>query len=309
VRVTAAGPVEATVARRSDHRRRWAGRRTRKAGTAFVAPAWLLLAAVVIVPLGVAAYASFTNESLVSVAPTRVVGLENYRTQLTAPFWSSLLVTVQIIVLSLAVQIPIGYTLALTLSRRFRGRSVFRAAITLPMLLTPVAVGLMWRFLADPDLGLVRWIASLFDGSAHPNLLGSPAGAIALVVAVNTWINVPFVTLMLLAGLLAIPDELYEAAALDGASRFQMGRYIIVPLLLPVIAVTCVLRVAADYRMFDLVYIVTRGGPGDATRNLSLLAYQQAFQDFNIGRSCAIAVAMAIIALPTYFLLVRVTRP
>jgi ABC-type sugar transport system permease subunit len=297
------------VARRSDHRRRWAGRRTRKAGTAFVAPAWLLLAAVVIVPLGVAAYASFTNESLVSVAPTRVVGLENYRTQLTAPFWSSLLVTVQIIVLSLAVQIPIGYTLALTLSRRFRGRSVFRAAITLPMLLTPVAVGLMWRFLADPDLGLVRWIASLFDGSAHPNLLGSPAGAIALVVAVNTWINVPFVTLMLLAGLLAIPDELYEAAALDGASRFQMGRYIIVPLLLPVIAVTCVLRVAADYRMFDLVYIVTRGGPGDATRNLSLLAYQQAFQDFNIGRSCAIAVAMAIIALPTYFLLVRVTRP
>jgi ABC-type sugar transport system permease subunit len=117
------------------------------------------------------------------------------------------------------------------------------------------------------------------------------------------------VTLMLLAGLMAIPDDLYEAAALDGASRFQAGRYVTLPLLLPVIAVTSVLRMAADYRMFDLVYVVTRGGPGDATRNLSLLAYQQAFLNFHLGRACAIAVAMAVIALPAYFLLARVTRP
>jgi multiple sugar transport system permease protein len=301
--------MAAGAAGRGRDRTRWTGRRARRSGTAFVAPAWLLLAAVVIVPLGVAVYASFTNENLVSITPTELVGLRNYRTQLSSSFWSSLLVTVQIIVLSLAVQIPVGYVLALTLARRARGRAAFRAAITLPMLLTPVAVGLMWRFLADPDLGLVRWIASLFGGSAQPNLLGSPAGALALVVAVNTWINVPFVTLMLLAGLLAIPDELYEAAALDGASRFQAGRYITVPLLLPIIAVTCVLRVAGDYRMFDLVYVVTRGGPGDATRNLSLLAYQQAFLNFHIGRACAIAVAMALIALPTYLLLARVTRP
>jgi multiple sugar transport system permease protein len=275
----------------------------------FVAPAWVLLAAVIVVPLGVAVYTSFTNDSLVSIEPSRLIGLDNYRTQLTAPFWSSLLVTVEIMVLSLAVQLPIGYALALALARRFRGRAALRAAITLPMLLTPVAVGLMWRFLADPDLGLVRWVASLFDDSAHPNLLGSGAGAVALVVGVNTWINVPFVTLMLLAGLMAIPDDLYEAAALDGASRFQAGRYVTLPLLLPVIAVTSVLRMAADYRMFDLVYVVTRGGPGDATRNLSLLAYQQAFLNFNLGRACAIAVAMAVIALPAYFLLARVTRP
>jgi multiple sugar transport system permease protein len=273
-------------------------------------PAWLLLVAVVLVPLGMAVYASLTNESLVSVRPTEFTGLENYRTQvLSGDFWASLLVTVQIIVFSLLVQVPVGYALALALVRRFRGRTALRAAVTLPMLLTPVAVGLMWRFLADPDLGLIRWISSAVDSSAHPNLLGSPTGAIALVVAVNTWINVPFVMLMLLAGLLAIPDELYEAAALDSANWFQVERYITLPMLLPVLAITCALRAAADYRMFDLVYVVTRGGPGDATRNLSLLAYQEGVVNFHIGSACAIAVAMAIVALPAYFLLLRVTQP
>lgn len=303
-----ASPLGHTRARRGRVRlTRYASGR---AGAAFVAPAWLLLAAVVVVPLGVAVYASLTNENLASITPTKVVGLENYDTHvLSGAFWSSLLVTLEIIVLSLAVQVPIGYVLALALLKRFRGRAALRAAITLPMLLTPVAIGLMWRFLADPDLGLVRWIASLVDGSAHPNLLGSSAGAVALVVAVNSWINVPFVTLMLLAGLIAIPGELYEAAALDGAGRWQAGRYITIPMLVPVLAVTCALRVAADYRMFDLIYVVTRGGPGDATRNLSLLAYQQGFVDFHIGRACAIAVGMAVIALPMYAVLSRVTRP
>jgi ABC-type sugar transport system permease subunit len=284
--------------------------RTSKAGTLFILPALLVLVTVVLVPLGVAVYTSLTNESLISVRPAEFTGLENYRTQvLSADFWASLLVTVQIIVFSLLIQVLVGYVLAHTLVRHFRGRAVFRAVVTLPMLLTPVAVGLMWRFLTDPNLGLIRWISSAVDSSAHPNLLGSPAGAMALIVAVNTWINVPFVTLLLLAGLLAIPDELYEAAALDGANWFMVERYITLPMLLPVLAITCALRVAIDYRMFDLIYVVTQGGPGNATRNLSLLAYQEGIVNFDIGGASAIAVAMAIIALPAYFLLLRVMRP
>lgn len=281
---------------------------TRWAGTLFTGPAWVLLLAVVLAPLVTAVYASTTDESLTSIERTGVGG-RNYATQVfDGAFAGSLFVTVAIIVLSLAVQVPVGYALALALARPFRGRVVFRAAVTMPMMLTPVAVGLMWRFLADPDLGIVRWIASSVQESAHPNLLGHPVSALLLVVVVNSWINVPFVTLLLLAGLIGIPDELYEAAALDGANRFQVGRYVTLPMLAPVLGVACLLRVAADYRMFDLVYTVTRGGPGDATRNLSMLAYQQGLVNFQIGRACAIAVAMAVIALPAYLLFSRVTR-
>lgn len=301
----ATAPV--AVTRRTTRRARGGARRV---GALFTAPAWLLLAAVVLVPLGTAVYTSLTDESLVSLRPAELVGTENYaRYVFDGAFWSSLVVTVQIIVASVVVQVAIGYWLALTLARGFRGRGAFRTAIVLPMMLTPVAVGLMWRFLADPDLGMVRWIAELFDDGARPNLLGSPLGALALVVAVNSWINIPFVTLLLVAGLLAIPRELYEAAALDGANRFQVGRYVTLPQLVPVLGVVCMLRVAADYRMFDLVYVVTRGGPGDATRNLSMLAYQQGLVNFHVGRACAIAVAMAVIALPAYFFFSRATRP
>lgn len=303
------GPVTAPVAVAGRTTRRARGG-ARRVGALFTAPAWLLLVAVVLVPLGTAVYASLTDESLVSLRAAEYVGTENYaRHVFDEAFWSSLVVTVQIIVASVVVQVAIGYWLALTLARGFRGRGAFRTAIILPMMLTPVAVGLMWRFLADPDLGMVRWIAELVDDGARPNLLGSPLGALALVVAVNSWINIPFVTLLLVAGLLAIPRELYEAAALDGANRLQVGRYVTLPQLLPVLGVVCMLRIAADYRMFDLVYVVTRGGPGDATRNLSMLAYQQGLVNFHIGRACAIAVAMAVIALPAYFFFSRATRP
>jgi multiple sugar transport system permease protein len=205
------------------------------------------------------------------------------------------------------VQIPVGYLLARALLRPLRGRAVLRTAITLPMMLTPVAIGLMWRFLTDPDLGMIRVVASAFTAS-HVNLLASPTGALALVVAVNSWINIPFVTLVLLAGMLTVDESLLESAALDGAGWLQVERYVRLPLLGPVLAVCCVLRAAADYRMFDLVYTITRGGPGNSTLNLSMLAYQQSMVNFQIGRACAIAGAMALLALPAYWLFTKVTH-
>ncbi len=284
--------------------------RGRWAGALFTLPAWLLLAAAVLTPLVVAVGNSLTDDNLAQVETAKFVGRLNYSEQVfTSGFRSSLVVTVLIIVFSWVVQLPIGFALASLLVRPFRGRSAVRAAITIPMMLTPVAVGLMWRFLADPDLGVIRWLASQFDATAHPNLFGSQLGALALIVAVNSWINIPFVTLLLMAGLVAIPGELEEAAAMDGARRMQVVRLILLPMLLPVIAVITLLRVAADYRMFDLVYVVTQGGPGTSTQNLSMLAYQQGLVDFQIGRACAIAVAMAVIALPAYVLYSRVVRP
>ncbi|WP_089155439.1 carbohydrate ABC transporter permease [Micromonospora sp. NBS 11-29] len=302
--------VAATGRQPSRSRRPGRPGRLRWLGTLLTTPAWLLLLGAVAVPLAVAGYASLTDESLSSVGPAEVVGAENFsREVLHGGFWHSLRVTVIIMAASLAVQIPIGYVLARALVRPLRGRAVFRTAITLPMMLTPVAVGLMWRFLSDPDLGLTRVAASAFGDSSPVNLLASQFGALALVVGVNSWINIPFVTLILLAGLLSVDEALLESAAVDGAGWWQVERYVRLPMIAPVLGVCCVLRAAADYRMFDLVYTVTRGGPGDATLNLSMLAYQQSMVNFEIGRACAIAVAMAVLALPAYWLFTKVTRP
>ena len=280
-------------------------------GLLLAAPAWLVLVPVILIPLGMALYMSMTTESLISVVEPVFVGLENFWEEVlgSGEFWRSLLVTMTIMVASLLVQVPVGFALALALVKPFRGRNAVQAGVVIPMLLTPVAVALMWKFMANPGLGLIRWIASVVDPTARPNLFGSQIGSLGLIVLVNSWINIPFVMLMLLAGLVGIPEELNEAAAIDGAGRIQALAFVTIPLLTPVIAVTCAVRAVADYRMFDLVYVLTKGGPGDSTRNLSMLVYQDALMYFDIGRACAIAIAMAIIALPSYWLFARMTRP
>ncbi|MCL2802760.1 MAG: sugar ABC transporter permease [Micrococcales bacterium] len=301
------GLVATGSARR--HRRGKLSRRRRATGLAFLSPALALLLAIMAIPMGLGLYQSLTNESLVRRGQTKFIGLENYADRVIAPgFASAALVTAIIMVLSLAVQLPIGYWLALCLSRRIGASSVFRTILTLPMMLTPVAVGLMWRFLADPDLGIIRWIASTMDSAAHPNVFGSRVSATILIVVVNSWINIPLVTLLLLAGLLGVPDELYEAAAIDGANRWQTRWHITIPSITPVIAVVCVLRLAGDYCMFDLVYTITHGGPGTSTRNLSMLAYQEGLVNYSIGRATAIAMTMAILALPAYLAFRKVSR-
>lgn len=299
------------VARASGSRHHTGGvlRKRRRTGLGLLSPALAILLGVIAVPMAVGAYQSFTNESLVRPGPAEFVGLQNYTERVFVPsFGQAAVVTALIMVLSLAVQLPIGYWLALLLGRSIPASSVFRAILTLPMMLTPVAVGLMWRFLADPDLGIIRWIAVSVGSSAHPNLLGNSAAALGLIVAVNSWINIPLVALLVLAGLLGVPNELYEAAAIDGANRWQLRWHITIPSILPVLAVVCVLRLAGDYRMFDLVYTVTQGGPGTATRNLSMLAYQEGLVNYSIGRATAIAMTMAILALPAYFAFRKVSR-
>jgi multiple sugar transport system permease protein len=292
--------------------RRWRGNRgarDRWTGLAFSGPALALLLFAVGIPVVLAAITSTTDESLTSLMPREWVGFQNYLTEVFTPdFASALGVTVVVIVLSVGVQLPIGLGLALLLVRPLAGKSALRTFITLPMMLTPVAVGLMWRFLVDPDLGAIRWFASLIDDAWQPNILGSPLGALGLIVTVNSWINIPFVTLLLLAALLGVPEELYEAAAIDGAGWWRTLMRITVPSIAPVLAVCAALRVAADFRMFDLVFTITRGGPGSSTVNLSMLAYQESMVNFQIGRACAIAVAMAVIALPFYWFFNRMMR-
>lgn len=276
--------------------------------SAFTVPAWILLLPLVAVPLGMGGYLSVRNHALDSVLPDRFVGLQNYHTDVaTETFVHALEATLVILGLGLAIQLPVGLGLALLLQRQLRGSRLFRSALIIPMLLTPVAVALMWRFMFNPELGVINWA---LHSVAVPRVdwLGSSTPALMAVVIVDSWQAIPFVMLLMLAGLSSLPRTPFEAAAVDGCSSWQSFRYITLPLLRPVILVTLMIRIIDGFKIFDSIFILTRGGPGTATQTVSLLDYNTAFSFLATSRAAAIGVVLALLTLPVYFLWVRANR-
>lgn len=213
-----------------------------------------------------------------------------------ARFGNSLLVTLKYIVISVSMQTALGLGIALFLNRSFTGKSIVRALIIVPMFVTPVVVGLTWRMFFDPSSGIVNyWIGQIVPG-IQPDWLGNPKLALPAVIIADIWAWTPFMVLVLLAGLDSIPNELTEAALVDGASEFQRIRAITIPLLLPTLAIAVVLRVIDANKVFDVIYIMTRGGPGLATETTNLYAYMSGFQYFRIGYATTIALVFTLAA-------------
>jgi multiple sugar transport system permease protein len=266
-------------------------------------PAWALILAIFALPVLAALWLSLRNETLGTFSPPRFVGLENYRAALADPrFRESVGTTLRLTLLGLLVQMPLGVALAVVLERNLRGTRLFRSVLIIPMLLTPVAVGLMWRFMFDADLGIINWgLAQL--GVDGPNWLGSRWGAVWAVVIVDSWQSVPFVMLVVLAGLAGLPRGPREAAMIDGARGWQVFRFVTLPALMPVILVTVMIRVIDSLKMFDIVFILTtRGGPGTATQTLGMLIYNTGFGFFEISRAAALGILMVILVMPVYWL-------
>lgn len=275
-------------------------------GALFTAPVWILMAGVGLVPIAVAVYTSLTSENL-SNPTTRFVGFQNYRENVfTGSFVHSLAVTLVFVVLAIVVQFPIGYVLAAALHSEPRGHRVMRTILIIPMLLTPVALGEAWSLIFNPSLGVAKYLAAPLV--TNPNWLGSPKLAIGVIVFVDAWINIPLIMVMVLAGMSSLPSEPFEAAKIDGANWWTLMRYVTVPLLRPVLIVALLVRTIADFQLFDVLYVLTSGGPGDSTSNLAYHAYQATFTFYTTGAGAALAVAMAVIALPLYFGFVRLTR-
>lgn len=273
------------------------------------APAWAMLLAVFLVPILGALWLSFRNETLGSFSPPRFVGWENYAGALADPrFWESIRTTLLLLGLGLLVQMPLGVGLALLLHRRLRGTALFRTALIVPMLLTPVAVGLMWRFMLDTDLGIVNWALGEL-GAPEPNWLGSRWGAVWAVTVVDTWQSAPFVMLVTLAALAGLPPGPQEAAAVDGARPWQVFAFVTFPALLPALLVLLLIRVIDGLKMFDLLFILTqRGGPGTATQTLGMLIYNTGFGFFQTSRAAALGVLMVLLVLPAWLLWRRAER-
>jgi multiple sugar transport system permease protein len=241
------------------------------------------------------------------VATWTFVGLGNYTSILAdSRFWNAAQVTGTFIFGTVAVQLLLGMGIALLLQRQVIARGLLRTALLLPMMTTPVVVGLIWRFMYNPTQGILNYLLGQV-GLPTPNWLGGlQTGFIAVMIA-DIWEWTPFMVLILLAALQTLPQEPFEAAAIDGASAWQAFLHITLPLLRPTIVVAVLIRAIDSFKTFDLVYVLTNGGPGTSTETLSFYTYKWGFKFFQMGYASALSFVMLIMVIIFANVLILVT--
>lgn len=270
-------------------------------------PAWALVTATGIVPLGYAVWLSVTNQSVYATHRGAYVGLQNYRYAVFQhTFLAALGVTALFIVVDVSLQFVLAYLLATFLHLQLRGFRVMRTILLTPLMVTPVIVGLMFRFMFSPNIGVTYYL--LHDIGLNPPWFTSPVFARLFVILLDTWLTTPFLMLMILAGMSALPTEPLEAASIDGASWWQRTRFVTMPALLPIITVALLVRIVDAARMFDQVYASTGGGPGTSTLTVAILGFNETFSYFQFGEGAAIAIALTLLMSPVYFIYLKLTR-
>ncbi len=270
-----------------------------------LAPALVLLAGM-IYPFGLGLYYSFTSYWLQYPNRFRFVWLDNYVDLMSEPLFARALeFTLGFTLAAVVVQVGLGLAVALFLHGRIPGRSVIRALMLLPLMIPPVITALMWKIMmASTNAGILNYMLS-FVGVDPVNWFGSTQGAVASVLIIDTWGNLPFVALILLGGLQALPTEPYEAARVDGAGPAAILRYVTLPLLSPFIVLVVLFRTMDSLRIFDVIYATTQGGPNDATTNLQIMAYQYSFQWYQMGKGMAQAIVLLLLVVIVSYLLMR----
>jgi multiple sugar transport system permease protein len=260
-------------------------------------PALLVLTMVTLYPLGRTVVTSFTDAQL-GTPGAAFVGLGNYLYALEDPdFRASLLRTIYFTLLSVGLEAVIGVGTALLLQERFPGRLFVRVLVILPWAVPNIVNALMWRLIFNPDFGSFNALLMQIGLIDHyRSWLGDPHAALSLVATVDAWKNFPLVTFIVLAALQGVPQDLYEAARLDGAGPFARFLNVTLPAILPSLLVILVLRAIEAFRVFDIVYVMTRGGPADATKTASFFVYQQYFSFLEAGTGAAYAVVIALLS-------------
>ena len=272
----------------------------------FLIPSLIVMGVILVYPLVDSIKMSFYDYFL-PFPPPRFVGLQNFIDIVNRPmFWLSLKNTFIFSVFGLAAEFLIGLGLALLLNRDdIRVRSVFLTILLVPLVITPVVGGLFMKWMFMHGWGLVNYLLSLI-GIQGPAWLGNERAAMAAVIMADVWSQVPFVMLVLLAGLQSISSEMIEAAKIDGAGRLGMFRYIIIPTLKPLILFVLMMRFMDLFRAFDQIMVMTRGGPGVATTTITLYNYFEAFQQLQIGSGSALGTITLLILSVIIILMIRV---
>ena len=267
-------------------------------------PAIVLLLLLAIFPFVFTIMLAFGRVSLVGGLAIDFGTLRNWSALLADErFWNAARVTVTFVVVSVAIQYVLGLSLALLVNRRLPGITAFRVLFILPMTLTPIAVGYMWRMLFNDSIGPLNDLLARIGLAGLP-WLSQGRYALASLIAVDVWHWTPFIMILLLAGLQAVPQEVVEAATVDGATAWQRFRLIVFPLLIPTSLAAIVLRALEAAKIVDEVYILTGGGPGTSTESLTLYAYNVGLQGFNLayGATIAIALFLGVLILTVVFL-------
>jgi multiple sugar transport system permease protein len=264
----------------------------------FVTPTIALLLAINIFPLIWMIRLSFTSLNLsMSYLPLRFVGLDNFSDVLNdEDLWVRMQTTAHFVIWSVAMQVVIGYGLALLINRQFRGHSFWTTIILLPMMLSPAVVGNFWTLLFQPQIGPFNHLISLFTGVPPSSF--SMTGEVALapwtIVLVDTWMWAPYVMLICLAGLRSIPDYIYEAAEVDRASAWRQFWSITLPMTVPFLMLAVLFRAIENFKMFDMVNLLTSGGPGSTTELVSITLKRAAFEKWRTGYSSALAIILFV---------------
>jgi multiple sugar transport system permease protein len=287
----------AAVSRRRSAPRNWFSR-------ALILPAVVVLAVVVAYPLIYSFKTSLTSLDLSSPG-SHYVGFDNYSKVFhDSRFWNSAKVTLLFVVVAVTFELVLGFFIATLLARLARARRWVLPAVLLPMMVTPVIMGLMWKYMLSQDFGVINWFLQQLHLPVR-DWLSNPSTALGALIAIDVWMWTPFMALILLAGLLSLPSAPFEAAAMDGASRWMTLRRVTLPLLKKVILVAVLLRSVDALQTFDVVFVTTKGGPGIKTELASFYAYKQGFEFFQMGYALAISWVLVIVTIVVAALYMR----
>jgi len=263
----------------------------------FPLPAIVFIGLLMVFPILYTLYLSFTNWNLTSGMEPSFVGLNSYLLVFSEPrFLHALGRTFTFTVFAVAAEVVLGVAIALILNRAFVGKSFAKLLLLLPLVATPIAVGIVFNLFYDPTIGLLNFAL---------NALGLPQGlwvssektVIASLVLVDVWQWTPMITLIVLAGLAGLSEEPVEAARVDGASEWQILRYVTIPMVMPVILMAMILRLIDALKTFDIIFAMTGGGPGYASETLNIMGFKYSFEYFRMGQSSVILVALFIVVL------------
>ena len=272
--------------------------RDRGASRAFLMPTVLLILALSIFPLFFSLVLGFMSWDLSRLeGGVRFIGLQNFATLVSdSRFWNTARVTLMFVVGTVGLQYVLGLGLALLLNQEIHFRRFFRVAFLVPMMLTPAAVGYLGRMLFNESMGPINDIIKHLGGPTIP-WLSNPTMALPSLILLDTWEWVPFMTIVLLAGLQSLPPEVFEGARVDGANEWNIFRHITFPMLAPVSITVVLIRALEAFKLFDIVMVMTGGGPGTATETVTMYAYIVGMTNGNLGYASAIAYSLLIMVI------------
>ena len=273
-----------------------------------MAPALAMLAVNSIFPLIYAITVSLRNYQVLIPGAHRWIGLTNYARIFSDPlFWSSLGVTLWFLAGVVFLQFPVGMGLALLLNRLRRFQDVLATLLLIPTIISSTVAAFQWVQLFNYRYGPLNYLLGLL-GLGQPTWTANPSLALPSLVFVDFWQWTPFMTLLLFAGLRSLPVSIVEAARVDGSTAWQVVWRIYLPLLRPVIGIALILRVLMSFKLFDIIYVLTAGGPGTVTENLAFFTYVQGFRYFNLGYASALAILQLIVVAALAKALIELTR-